>query len=185
MRERQTLLIPHQFSSEFIKELKGLPTGDGKAYEELIKRILAFCFHDEFTPFAVKDQVYSDNRKRIRDFIIDNRSPRTEFWQSLKWVRKVEKILFDAKNYKNAVEYREILDTLRYLKNEAFGHFIIIISRQGIKNYEEALEDYSDRQQVALFLSDDDLITMINLKREGKNPTLLIEDRYFDFLDKK
>ncbi len=170
---------------ELIKELRALPTGDGKAYEELVKRILIFCFQDEFRPFTVKDQVYTYNKKRVRDFIIDNRSPKVEFWQSLKWVRKVEKILFDAKNYKDPVEYRDIFDTLRYLKNEAFGRFIIIISRQGIKDYEEVVEDFSDKQQVALFLSDEDLVKMITLKLEGTSPTLLIEDKYYDFLDKK
>ena len=105
----------HGEQHELIKELRDLPTGNGKAYEELVKRILEFCFHDEFRPFAVKDQVYTDNKKRVRDFIIDNRNPKAEFWQSLKWVRKVEKILFDAKNYKDPVEYRDIFDTLRYL----------------------------------------------------------------------
>ncbi len=147
------------------------------------KRILEFCFHDEFSPFSIKEQVKTLNEKRIRDFIIDNRNSKMQFWKDLKWVRKVEKILFDAKNYKNPVEYREIADTLRYLKNEAFGNFIIIISRQGIKDYEEVIEDYSDKKQVALFLSDDDLVKMINLKIEGNSPTLLCEDRYYDFLD--
>ncbi|HVB20647.1 MAG TPA: restriction endonuclease [Ktedonobacteraceae bacterium] len=170
---------------ELIKELRALPTGDGKAYEELVQRILAFCFKDEFSPFAIKEQVYTYNKKRIRDFIIDNRSPKVEFWQSLKYVRKVEKILFDAKNYKDLVEYRDILVTLRYLKNEAFGNFIIIISRQGLKDYEEVVEDFSDNGQIALFLSDDDLVKMITLKLKGESPTLLIEDGYYDFLDKK
>ncbi|HYT43023.1 MAG TPA: hypothetical protein VEP90_11825 [Methylomirabilota bacterium] len=47
------------------------------------------------------------------------------------------------------------------------------------------IEDYSDKKQVALFLGDDDLVKMINLKIEGESPTYLIEDRYYDFLDKK
>lgn len=175
----------HNNQHELIQELKAMPTGDGKAYEGLVKRILEFCFRDEFDPFAVKEQVPTDNKKRIRDFIIDNRNPKVHFWQRLIWVRKVEKILFDAKNYKNPVEYKDISDTLRYLKNAAFGNFIIIISRQGIKDYEEVLEDYLEDQRVALFLSDEDLAKMINLKLEGKSPTLLIEDRYYNFLDKK
>ena len=170
---------------ELIRELRRLPTGDGKAYEGVVKRILEFCFHDEFSPFAIKEQVKTLNEKRIRDFIIDNRNSKMQFWKDLKWVRKVEKILFDAKNYKNPVEYREISDMLRYLKNEAFGNFIVIISRHGIKDFEEVIEDYSDKKQVALFLSDDDLVKMINLKIEGESPTYLIEDRYYDFLDKK
>lgn len=180
-------LVSKTFDSqhELIRELKSLPTGDGKAYERLVKRILEFCFHDEFSPFSIKEQVKTLNEKRIRDFIIDNRNSKMQFWKDLKWVRKVEKILIDAKNYKNPVDYREIADTLRYLKNKAFGKFIIIISRRGIKDYEEVIEDYSDKGQIALFLSDDDLVKMVNLKIEGNSPTLLIEDRYYDFLDKK
>lgn len=170
---------------ELIRELKKLPTGDGKAYEDLVKRILEFCFHDEFRPFAVNEQVRTLNGKRIRDFIIDNRNSKMQFWKDIKWIRKVEQILFDAKNYKDPVEYREISDTLRYLKNEAFGNFIIVISRCGVKDYLEAVEDYGDKKQVTLFLADDDLVKMINLKLAGESPTLLIEDRYYEFLKKK
>ncbi len=170
---------------ELIRDLRKLPTGDGKAYEELVKKILEFCFSDEFMPFKVKDQVGTYNKKRIRDFIIDNRNPRIEFWRDLKSVRGVEKILFDAKNYKDSVEYAEISSTLRYLKNKAFGNFIIIISRHGVKDYVETIEGYAEEGQVILYLSDEDLIAMINLKREGKSPTFLIEEKYYDFLDKK
>lgn len=170
---------------QLIRDLRKLPTGEGKAYEELVKKILEFCFSDEFMPFKVKDQVGTHNKKRIRDFIIDNRNPRIEFWRDLKSVRGVEKILFDAKNYKDPVEYAKIQSSLRYLRNKAFGNFIIIISRHGVKDYEETVEVYSDDGQVILYLSDEDLIAMINMKREGKSPTFLIEDKYYDFLDKK
>jgi len=71
------------------------------------------------------------------------------------------------------------------LKNKAFGNFIIIISRCGVKDYEETIEAYSEDGRVILYLSDEDLIAMIILKREGKSPTLLIEEKYYDFLDKK
>ncbi len=180
-------LIDNKLDSqhELIRELRNLPTGDGNTHEELVKRILEFCFHDEFKPFAVKEQVDTEDKKKRRDFIIDSRSPKVEFWQSLKWTRKVEKILFDAKNYKNPLEYREISDTLRYLENDAFGNFIIIICRLGVKDYKEALDSYLKSGRITLFLDDDDLVKMINLKIEGESPTLLIEDRYYDFLDKK
>jgi hypothetical protein len=170
---------------ELIGNLMKLPTGDGKAYEELVKKILEFCFNDEFNPFRVKEQIGTYNKKRIRDFIIDNRNSRIEFWRDLKSVRGVEKILFDAKNYKNPVEYAEITSTLRYLRNKAFGNFIIIISRFGVKDYEETMEDYAEEGRIILYLSDEDLIAMINLKREGKSPTFLLEEKYYDFLDKK
>lgn len=157
--------------------------GDGKAYEELVKKILEYCFTGEFSPFQVRKQVPTNNGKRIRDFIIDNRSPKMEFWQSLKRIRGVEKILFDAKNYKDPVEYAQISSTLRYLKTKAFGNFIIIISRCGVKDYEELLEDYLAEERVVLFLGDADLVKMINLKKEGESPTLLIEEKYHALLD--
>ncbi len=168
---------------KLIGDLRTMPTGNGKAYEELVKKILEFLFSDEFTPFKVKDQIATSNRKRIRDFIIDNRNPRNEFWRDLKSVRGVEKILFDAKNYKNSVEYTEITSTLRYLKNKAFGKLIFVISRYGVKDYVETTEDYAEEGRVIIYLSDEDLITMINLKRQGKSPTFLLEEKYYDFLD--
>jgi hypothetical protein len=170
---------------ELIKELRKTPTSDGKAFEEVVKKILEYLFNDEFKPFKLKDQIGTYNKKRIRDFVIDNRNPRIEFWRDLKSVRGVEKILFDAKNYKDPVAYTEITSTLRYLKNKAFGNFIIIISRYGVKDYEETIEDYSEEGRVILYLSDEDLIAMIYLKREGKSPTFLLEEKYYDFLDKK
>jgi len=124
--------LNNQVAYELIQQLRELPTGDGKAYEGIVKDILEYCFRGEFdfSPFEVQEQVVTYNGKRIRDFIIDNRYPKMGFWRDLKYVRKVEKILFDAKNYKDPITYSEIASTIRYLhRNKAFGNFIIIISR--------------------------------------------------------
>jgi hypothetical protein len=172
---------------DLITQLRNLPTGDGKAYEKLVKKFLEFAFHEEFgfTPFEVQEQVATYNGKRIRDFIIDNRDSRVEFWKDLKHVRKLEKILFDAKNYKDALVYSEIDSTLRYLEmNKAFGNFIIIISRKGIKDYEEFIEAYSSNDRIILSLDDEELITLINLKRKGVSPSTLIDQKYHEFLSR-
>jgi hypothetical protein len=167
---------------KLIRGLRTMPTGDGKAYEKLVKNILEFLFNDEFTPFKVKDQIETDNKKRIRDFIIDNRNPRSEFWRNLKILRGVEQILFDTKNYKDPIKYAKITSTLRYLRNKAFGNFIIIISRYGVKDYVETLEDYTENGRVILYLSDVDLIAMINLKTEGKAQRLYLKKNIMIFL---
>jgi len=174
-------------ADELIQQLRALQTGDGKAYEGIVKNILEYCFHGEFdfTPFKVQEQVASHNGKRIRDFIIDNRNPKVEFWRDLKYVRKVEKILFDTKNYQGPITYSEITSTLRYLRlNKAFGNFIIIISRRGVRDLEESIEAYSAHDEIVLFLNDEDLIAVINLKREGKSPSALIDQKYHEFLGK-
>lgn len=169
---------------ELIKKLRELPTGDGKAYEDIVKKILEICFREDFTPFKVKEQIITDNEKRIRDFIIDNRSPRGEFWLSLKLVRRVEKLLFDAKNYKNPITYSEISGTIRYLDfNKAFGDLLIVISRNGVKDNKEFIEVFSKKERIILCLNDEDLIRMLKLSKAGERAASLIENKYFDLLD--
>ena len=117
--------------------------------------------------------------------MIDNRGSKIEFWQFLKFKQGVEKILFDAKNYQAPMSYSRITDTLRYLGNKAFGDFIIFISRHGLKDFEEVLEDYDREQKVILVLNDADVITMIEKKRAGKAASSFIEEKYFQFLAMK
>lgn len=167
--------------AQLIQELKRLPSGDGPAYERLVQRILTFCFEDEFSPFQLRQQVGTSHKKRRRDFIINNKGAILEFWRTLKYRRGVEQILFDAKNYKHPMCYSEITGTLRYLRNEIFGNFMIFLSRQGIKDYEELLEDYRQERRVVLFLKDMDVIDMIEQKRQGEIASTILQDKYDQF----
>ncbi len=148
-----------------------------------MKRVLEICLADDFASFSIKEQVRTYHQKRIRDFVIDNRDSKVVFWRDLKTVRGVEKVLFDAKNYGNEVSYTEITSTLRYLKNKAFGNFMIIVSRRGIKDWEEVIEDYGGEGKVILFLDDNDLVAMIDKKKKGERASSIIEEKYYNFLD--
>ncbi len=172
-------------ANKLLDELRKLPSGDGRSYEKLVKRVLDLCLADDFALFVIKEQVRTLNQKRIRDFIIDNRGAKVEFWHEIKILRGIEKILFDAKNYEDKISYTEITSTLRYLKSKAFGNFMIIVSRRGISDLEEIIEDYGDEDKVVLFLDDNDLISMIELKKKGERASLIIENKYYDFLDMK
>jgi hypothetical protein len=167
---------------ELINELKHLPTGNGLRYEALVEKILRLCFEDEFEPFILVRQSETHNKKRRRDFIIDNVGSKIEFWQHLKFRRGVEKIVFDAKNYKDRLSYSQIAETLRYLRNPAFGNFMIFISRHGLKDLEEVLEDYDKEQRVTLFLNDADVIAMIERKQSGETASSFIWEKYSQFL---
>jgi len=169
--------------NKLIEDLRKLPPGDGKSYESLVKRILEICLADDFASFSIKEQVKTYNKKRIRDFIVDNRDSKIGFWRDLKTVRGVEKVLFDAKNYEDKFGYPEITNTLRYLKNKAFGNFVIIVSRRGIKDWDETIEDYEGEGKVILFLDDNDLITMIDQKNKGERASSIIEEKYYNLLD--
>ncbi len=148
-----------------------------------MKRVLEICLADDFASFSIKEQVRTYHQKRIRDFVIDNRDSKVVFWRDLKTVRGVEKVLFDVKNYGNEVSYTEITSTLRYLKNKAFGNFMIIVSRRGIKDWEEVIEDYGGEGKVILFLDDNDLVAMIDKKKKGERASSIIEEKYYNFLD--
>src|SRR6266487_2221776 len=173
------------YQDKLIQELYILPYGDNTPHEDLIEKILDFCFRDEFYPFNLGVQVETDDKKRRRDFIIRNQRPKEEFWRDRKKRDGVEKILFDAKNYEHKIGYDEVANTVsRYLLSPAFGNFMIIICRQGVKDYVELLQHYLRSKQVVLFLTDEDLIKMIKLKREGTSPTEIIATIYHDFTDK-
>ncbi len=171
--------------NKLIEELRNLAPGDGRGYERLLKQVLNFCLAGNFASFTLKEQVRTYHQRRIRDFIIDNRESKVVFWHDLKVVRGVEKILFDAKNYGNEVNYIEITSTLRYLKNKAFGNFMIIVSRRGIKDWEEVTEDYGDEGKVIVFLDDNDLIAMIEQTKRGARASSIIEEKYYNVLDMK
>ncbi len=173
------------YQDELIQELRILPPGDNVPHEALVERILTFCFRDEFSPFNLEAQVETEDKKKRRDFIIQNRRPKEEFWRDRKMRNGMEKILFDAKNYDHKIGYDEVASTIsRYLLTPAFGNFMIIICRQGVKDYVELLQHYLRSEQVVLFLTDEDLIAMINAKRGGKSPTEIIANSYHDFTDK-
>lgn len=189
---RETFLLGEALSDtedtqdQLIRDLRALATGQNIPHENLLKQILRYCFEDEFIPFHLKEQVEAIGGQRRRDFIIYNSNPKGDFWRHLR-SKGVEQILVDAKNYEGKLTYESIANTLEYLINPAFGHFIIIITRVGIADYGRLLDAYlaSGGKQIVVVLTDDDLIQMIHLKKEGKSATTTIEERYQAFLHMK
>jgi len=54
-----------------------------------------------------------------------------------------------------------------------------------MSDYGRLLEAYLARRQVVVVLTDDDLVAMIDDKREGRSPTDRIEAKYHEFLTMK
>lgn len=171
-----------QKCTELIDELKCLPISDGGRYEELVEKILDACFSNEFAPFRLVSQSKNYHGTMQRDFIIENIGSRSEFWLMLKQKQNVELILFDAKNYKRPLENDQLPNTLRYLTRRAFGNFIIFMTRNGVKDYTEVLENYHQQQQIALFLNDADVIALLERKRAGEKASSFIREKYVQFL---
>lgn len=169
---------------QLVEQLRTLAPGSNVVHEDLVRRILTFCFDDEFVPFQLKEQVSSVGGRRRRDFIVYNTNAKKEFWRHLR-SKGVEVILFDAKNYAGKLSYDDLANTIEYLTNPAFGQFLVIVSRRGMSDYGRLLEAYLARRQVVVVLTDDDLVAMIDDKREGRSPTDRIEAKYHEFLTMK
>ena len=168
------------YQDQLIQDLRKLEPGANLPHEEIVETILTHCFRDEFEPFTLRSQATNRGGERRRDFIIQNSNPKMDFWRVMK-IRSVDQILFDAKNYKGKLTYDDVSNSIEYLRNHAFGNFIIIISRHGMGNFRKLIDAYLAAKQVVLVLTDEDLVSMVNLKKEGKSPTSLIEQRYYEF----
>lgn len=168
---------------ELVQKFRKLDKGIGRKFEELIKKLLDYCFNDEFKPYTLRVQVSNLTKTRRKDFIIDNINPLHVFWNNLLQNRKVEKILFDAKNYSKKLTNRDLSRAKEYLENRAYGNFIIIFSRFGIKDLSEIRDFYLLKKGVMLVLTEEDIIKMIMNKSKGISASNIIAKAYYDFLD--
>ena len=174
-----------QECQKLIAELAQTPPGNGPVYERLVEKILRICFQDEFSPFSLHKQNSSSNGKRRRDIIINNTGASHEFWQVMRNREGLDCLLVDAKNYKAPLAYREFTNTLRYLDNPAFGNLIILMTRQGVVDDIEILEDYVRKRRFILVLKDSDVIEMLKRKASGKSASACIQEHYSRLLLKK
>lgn len=161
------------------RDLANCNLSDGKDYEEICFRVLDYLFCDSFEEFSLKEQVPSEGRIRIRDFIIDNASPKIDFFKNLKR-DGCKLILFDAKNYCNELTPAN-LDTFKsYIaENRFFGRFGIILSRKGASS---SLKTIIRERMIAkideiLVLTEVDIISMIDLRASGRNAEVYLQNK--------
>lgn len=174
---------PDTATPYFLKKslIECLPS-DGKAFETICFEILHFLFSESFGEFHIKEQVPSDDRIRIRDFIIENTSPKIDFFKNLKR-DGANYILWDAKNYHDELTPAD-LDTFNsYIaENKYFGRFGIILSRKGASSNLKKL--IRDRMLAGiseiLVLNEDDIISMIDIRALGRNPEIHLQSKLND-----
>ncbi len=132
----------------------------------------------------LQEQVPNRGRIRIRDFVIVNGKGTSHFLQDLK-KKKVDFLLFDAKNYAEELTPRDI-DTFRmYLaENPVFGNFGIILSRKGAsENCRESIfRSLTSNQVKIVVLDQDDLLSMLNEATLSSPSLYTLETKYNDLL---
>jgi hypothetical protein len=151
---------------EFIEELTKIPTGhkDFKKLENIVELIFEYLFKDSFRNYYYEVNSTEEDGHQIRDLVIHNISPESEFWKDLKREYSAREIIVDSKNYAQAVEKKIINDVAQYLDNGK-SNVAIVVSREGIteSGKKEQKVKYK-KNQLVIHLSQEDLISMINHK---------------------
>jgi Restriction endonuclease len=143
-------------------------------YQSLIVDILEFLL---CPPLEAPQVELADSDKRNRRDIIFENSSGDGFWRVVRDIYQGHYIVVDAKNYIDPLSKRPVLDISHYLKPYGCGMFSIIVSRKGYGNAGKhaAKEQWIGNGKMIVALSDEDLVKMLDLKRENALPEDIIK----------
>lgn len=152
---------------KYINKLNSIETGHKtfKVFEDLMCSIIEFLFKDSFRTYYVEKQSSEYDRHRIRDLVISNISPITDFWKQRKVEQNAKRVIIDFKNYSKQITQETINDVSKYL-NKKKGNFAIVISQKGIdkSGIEEQKLKYFDDDKLIIHIDKRDIVEMINYK---------------------
>ena len=153
-----------------IDELKGIPTGRDYAtkYHHYIKGLLGLIFYPLLVNPAIEQEIH-DGRKRI-DITMQNNASKG-FFYNLHNISKIfcPYILIECKNYGKDIVNPEI-DQLAGRFSPKRGEFGLLICRE-IQNEDlltnRCIDTYHDNRGLILYLTDKDLIEMLEMIKTG------------------
>jgi hypothetical protein len=175
---------PHRRSMAEDLQLQLRETACGRAewpsYQKLCGDVLEYLF----CPPLEKPISESTNIPRInrRDFVMPNYST-DGFWYFLRLHYRADYLVIDAKNYCGLVGKTHVLQLANYLSHHGTGLVGLIITRNGKDN----AAAYTCREQWALHakmivtLNDVDISQMLETKKGGDDPSVLVRQKIEDF----
>lgn len=169
-------------ADELISKLKKLPLQKGlwMDYQKLCQEIFEYLFSPPLgKPMAEASDYQNANR---RDIIMANYAE-SGFWHYMRQEYRAPFIVADAKNWSVRFGKNQVLQMANYLKRPGLGHFGIIISRIG--GARSAIICQRDKwiidNKLIIFLQDEDLIAMLELRKLKKDPSTVIRQIIEDF----
>ena len=169
----------------YIQKLKKCSYGKedeaDKKFENLCIDIIDYLFEGEFRKIKPQ-QTCSDNLHRV-DLLVGIKGTK-EFWDLLIKHYNTRFVVFEFKNYKEELKQNLIYTTEKYLYNVALRNVAIIISRKGFsENAQKAANGcLRENGKLILDLSEDDLISMLEGKEEGQEPSEYLYQKLEDLL---
>lgn len=171
---------------KYISEIKNIKKGkDGsKEFEKIGEKVLKYLFGDYI--YGWKSQINCDNNLHRID-LLGKVKQQDGFWKMLYEIYKSRYIIFEFKNYNSKITQDQIETTNKYLSKNTLRTVAILISRDGInKNAESICKGIlRDQGQLILTLNENDLITMLQNKKENQDkdiPSEYIEKLFDEFM---
>lgn len=165
--------------------LRSIPYSNGREFEhfvsDFLRSIFGFIYSDSF---KMKEQIQNRSKTDRKDFVIENRSTcNNEFLKSL-FSLGVKLLLFDAKNYAEKLEKRNVEGFKSYIDdNINYGQFGILITRKGVSDQCRTWIIEKNKQGVTIVvLTEEDIEKMLDLTLHNQDPIRIVEDKYYDII---
>jgi hypothetical protein len=155
--------------------LTNIPVGaqGATAFEDCCQRCLEYAFKDDLLFLGRQKQ--SDSGLHRFDLIAKIKS-NSDFWLSLPRDFRSRYIIFEFKNYKDAISQKEVYSTEKYLFPAAMRGTAIVISRNGANHNAEIVARGALREsgKIIILLSQQDIEKILDLKDKGDDPSQVI-----------
>lgn len=168
--------------NSLITKLRNTPLGkDGwREYEDICVKILNYLFLSPLSPPKVQSR--TEDGLDIRDAIYAIR-PGNQYWDMLRSECSTRFMVAEFKNYKDPIGQQEVESIRQYLYPKARRSFGVLCSRKGHNGSAEKKRRRSwvEDDKLIAFVTDSDLIEMINLKDSGEEPFQVIDSHLEEF----
>ncbi|ARC86223.1 restriction endonuclease family protein [Clostridium argentinense CDC 2741] len=165
-----------------VDRLKSISSGkkEWSNYQKCIADIFEFLFYPSLdTPrYEITDY---DGANR-RDIILENQS-NSGFWKNIRELYKGEYIVVDAKNYSDFIGKKPVIEIAHYLKPYGCGMFGILACRKGIEDsaFYAMKEQWIGNGKLIICLDDEEIMEMLDIKRNNGIPEEIIKRKIADF----
>ncbi|MFW2541388.1 restriction endonuclease [Primorskyibacter sp. 2E107] len=170
--------VPTDLLPPFLcNDLKAIPSGQPNSsnFENALTETLKFLFDGELTAWSFQQR--TDTGMSINDLLARNNSSQG-FWKTLREHFESVYVIFEFKNYSNAVAQSQVYSTERYLYRSALRNTAIIISPKGLNENGQKAARGALREHGKLILSItvDDVCKMIAAKLNGDDPSIVLSE---------
>lgn len=174
--------VQRTIEDQLAEELQAIPRGRG--HWSVYQKKLAIIVEHLFCPALGKPiyELFDEPKVNRRDIIMPNHCS-DGYWFYVRSKYMADYIVIDAKNFTDKIKKEEILQMANYLKEYGCGLFGIICARGEVDRdaFITRTEQWMVHRKLIVFLSDDDVLQMLSLRRDGLQPEEVIRQKIDDF----